>query len=111
MALAVRADSFDLSLFRPLLPPRPRAPSPGALRWTRTSAGPPTANATGTVQLRDVAVTLPTLDLSYEQGTLAGRFERNHFRVDSLRLNTGKKETLVARGRCTSSRAPTRSST
>ena len=59
---------------------------------------PDKPNATGTVQLRDVAVTLPTLDLSYEQGALAGRFERDRFRVDSLQLTTGKKETLVARG-------------
>jgi autotransporter translocation and assembly factor TamB len=50
------------------------------------------------VQLRDVAVTLPTLDLSYQQGGLAGRFERDRFVVDSLLLTTGKKETLVARG-------------
>jgi hypothetical protein len=46
----------------------------------------------------DVAATLPTLDLRYEQGVLAGRFERDRFRVDSLLLTTGKKETLVARG-------------
>jgi translocation and assembly module TamB len=99
MALAVRADSFDLSLFRPLLPAENARALAGRLAVDAHVGGSPDKpNATGTVQLRDVAVTLPTLDLSYERGTLSGRFERNQFRVDSLRLSTGKKETLVARG-------------
>ena len=99
MALAVRADSFDLSLFRPLLPPDAARALSGRLAVDAHVGGSPDKpNATGTVQLRDVAVTLPTLDLRYEQGVLVGRFERDQFRVDSLQLMTGKKETLLARG-------------
>ncbi len=99
MALAVRADSFDLSLFRPLLPAEAARALSGRLAVDAHVGGSPDKpNAMGTVELRDVAVTLPTLDLTYEQGALAGRFERDQFRVDSLRLTTGKKETLVARG-------------
>ena len=99
MALAVRADSFDLSLFRPLLPADAAKDLSGRLAVDAHVGGSPDKpNATGTVQLRDVAVTLPTLDLRYQQGSLAGRFEQNRFRVDSLLLLTDKEETLVARG-------------
>jgi translocation and assembly module TamB len=99
MALTVRSDSFDLSLFRPLLPEQAARHLSGRLAVDAHVGGSPDRpQATGTVQLRDVAVTLPTLDLSYQQGGLAGRFERDRFVVDSLLLTTGKKETLVARG-------------
>jgi translocation and assembly module TamB len=99
MALTVRSDSFDLSLFRPLLPAESARHLSGRLAVDAHVGGSPDRpEARGTVQLRDVAVTLPTLDLSYQQGSLAGRFERDRFVVDSLLLMTAKKETLVARG-------------
>jgi translocation and assembly module TamB len=99
MALAVQADSFDLSVLRPLLPRDAMRFLSGRLAVdAHVSGSPERPEATGTVRLWDVAATLPTLDLRYEQGSLAGRFERDRFRIDSLLLTTGKKETLVARG-------------
>ncbi|MFL5515818.1 MAG: translocation/assembly module TamB domain-containing protein [Gemmatimonadales bacterium] len=99
MALEVQADSFDLSVFRPLLPQDAMRFLSGRLAVdAHVSGSPERPEATGTVRLWDVAATLPTLDLRYEQGSLTGRFERDRFRVDSLLLTTGKKETLLARG-------------
>jgi translocation and assembly module TamB len=99
MALAVQSDSFDLSLFRPLLPQQAARALSGRLAVNAHVGGSPDRpRADGTVQLRDVAVTLPTLDLAYEQGSLLGRFDGDRFVVDSLRLTTDKKETLVAHG-------------
>jgi len=82
MALAVQADSFDLSVFRPLLPRDAMRFLSGRLAVdAHVSGSPERPEATGTVRLWDVAATLPTLDLRYEQGSLAGRFERDRFRV------------------------------
>jgi autotransporter translocation and assembly factor TamB len=99
MSLTVRSDSFDLSLFRPLLPEQAARDLTGRLAVNAHVGGSPDRpQATGTVLLSDVAVTLPTLALGYEQGRLAGRFDRDRFVVDSVLLMTKKKETLVARG-------------
>jgi translocation and assembly module TamB len=43
-------------------------------------------------------VELPSLDLKYDRGAMAGRFEGDRFEVDSLALFTGKDESLKANG-------------
>jgi translocation and assembly module TamB len=54
--------------------------------------------ADGTVQVNNVAVKLPALDVSYRGGELVGRMTGDQLRVERLRLLTGKKESLTAQG-------------
>jgi autotransporter translocation and assembly factor TamB len=99
LALAVRADSFDLGFFEPLIPPEAARDLRGRVVADASVSGRIDApRANGSIQVSGVAVTLPTLDLSYKGGELAGRLAGDELRVDRLRLSTGKHETVTAQG-------------
>jgi translocation and assembly module TamB len=99
VALAVRADSFDLGLFEPLLSPETARELRGKVvadaRITGTPAAP---RADGTLAVTGVGVILPTLDLTYGGGELVGKMAGDELRIERLRLRTAKKETLTAQG-------------
>jgi hypothetical protein len=99
LALAVRADSFDLGLFEPLLPPETARDLRGRLvANARVSGTPDAPRANGTMEVTGVGLTLPTMDVSYRGGELIGRMAGDELRIDRLRLSTGKKEMLTAQG-------------
>jgi translocation and assembly module TamB len=98
-SLAVRADSFDLALFQPLLPPDAATGLHGLLKTDARIGGTiRTPSATGGVALTGGALELPTIDVAYERGELAGQLEGDALRIDRLRLFTGKNQELSARG-------------
>jgi translocation and assembly module TamB len=99
LGLTVRADSFDLGLFEPLIPAEAARDLRGKLVADASVSGRidgPRAN--GSIQVSGVAVTLPTLDLSYRGGELVGRLSGDELRIDTLRLSTDDDETLTAQG-------------
>jgi translocation and assembly module TamB len=99
MSLAVRADSFDLALFEPLLPEETATGLTGALAVdARIGGTPDQPSATGTVDLRGLGVELPVLGVTYREGRLAGRLDGERFTIDTLRLATGDEEDVVAKG-------------
>jgi translocation and assembly module TamB len=99
LALAVRADSFDLGLFEPLLPPETARELRGRLvADTRVSGTPDAPRANGTMQVTGVALTLPTMGVSYRGGELIGRMAGDELRIERLQLRTGKNELLTAQG-------------
>jgi hypothetical protein len=99
VALAVRADSFDLGLFQPLLPPDAATGLEGLLRVDARIGGSIHAPAaTGTVRLRGAALELPTIKVAYEKGEMTGRLQGDTLAIDRLQLLTGKKQTLTATG-------------
>jgi translocation and assembly module TamB len=99
VSLAVRADSFDLALFQPLLPPDAATGLHGLLRTDARIGGTiRTPEATGGVDLTRGALELPTIDVAYERGEMAGRLEGDALRIDRLRLFTGKEQELSASG-------------
>ena len=99
VSLAVRADSFDLALFQPLLPPEAATGLDGRLRADARIGGTiRAAPATGTVNLARATLELPPIGVAYERGELAGRLEGDALRIDRLRLLTGKKQELIASG-------------
>ena len=99
MSLAVRADSFDLGLFEPLLPEEVATGLTGGLAVDAHVAGTPEQpQATGTVDLRDLGVELPTLGVTYREGRLAGRLDGRRFTIDTLRIATGDDEDVLATG-------------
>jgi translocation and assembly module TamB len=100
MALAVRADSFDLGFFEPFLPEETAQELTGGLAVdARVGGTPDQPRASGTVDLRGLGVTLPTLGVTYSKGRLAGRLDGERFDIDTLRVTTGKDEELLATGR------------
>ena len=99
VSLAVRADSFDLALFQPLLPPEAATGLHGLLKTDARIGGTiRKPAATGGVALMRGALKLPTIDVAYERGEMAGRLEGDALRIDRLRLFTGKKQELSASG-------------
>ncbi|HKT61367.1 MAG TPA: translocation/assembly module TamB domain-containing protein, partial [Gemmatimonadales bacterium] len=99
VSLAVRADSFDLALFQPLLPPDAAQHLDGRLRTDARIGGTiRSPTATGTLHLSHATLELPAIRVTYERGQLAGRLEGQTLRIDTLRLLTGKHEALVANG-------------
>ncbi|HUR93009.1 MAG TPA: translocation/assembly module TamB [Gemmatimonadales bacterium] len=99
VSLAVRADSFDLSLFQPLLPPDVATGIRGRLRTdARIGGGIRRPAATGAVSLTGAALELPSIDVAYERGELAGRLEGETLRIERLRLFTGKEQELTGSG-------------
>jgi translocation and assembly module TamB len=99
LALAVRADSFDLGVFEPLLPPETARELRGRLLADARVSGTPSApRADGTMQVTGAGLTLPTMGLSYRGGELLGRMTGDELRIERLRLRTGKKELLTAQG-------------
>ncbi|HEX6668792.1 MAG TPA: hypothetical protein VF061_04510, partial [Gemmatimonadales bacterium] len=73
MLLAVRADSFDLAFFEPFLPQETATALTGGLAVDAQIAGTPDQpRATGTVDLRDLGLELPTLGVTYQEGRLVG---------------------------------------
>jgi translocation and assembly module TamB len=100
MALTVRADSFDLAFFQPFLPEETAQELTGGLAMdTRITGTPDQPRASGSVDLRGLSVTLPTLGVTYSEGLLAGRLEGQTFDSDSLRLRTDDEEELLASGK------------
>jgi translocation and assembly module TamB len=99
VSLAVKADSFDLSLLQPLLPPDAATGLGGRLRADAHIGGSMrAARATGEVRLTRAAVTLPAIRVAYEHGELAGRLDGDVLRIERLRLLTGKRQELTATG-------------
>ncbi|MFL5522353.1 MAG: translocation/assembly module TamB domain-containing protein, partial [Gemmatimonadales bacterium] len=100
VSLAVRADSFDLAMFQPLLPAETATGLHGKLqadaRITGTVKQP---EATGAVGLVRGALELPTIGIKYQDGQLEGRLEGDALQVNRLRLRTAKDEELTATGR------------
>ena len=100
MALTVRADSFDLAFFEAFLPEETAQDLSGNLAMdARIGGTPDRPRAAGTMDLRGFGVSLPTLGVTYSEGSLAGRLQGETFRIDTLRINTGDKEELIAWGR------------
>jgi autotransporter translocation and assembly factor TamB len=99
VSLAVRADSFDLSLFQPLLPPDAATGLGGRLATDARVGGTIKApRATGAVNLARVTLELPPIGVAYERGELVGQLEGDGLRIEKLRLLTGKKEELLGSG-------------
>lgn len=99
VSLAVRADSFDLALFQPLLPPEAATGLHGKLQADAKIGGTiRAAQATGSVGLTRGALKLPAIGTAYERGELAGRLEGDVLRIERLRLFTGKDQELSATG-------------
>jgi translocation and assembly module TamB len=99
LALAVRADSFDLGLFGPLLSPETARDLRGRLVANARVTGKTDApQADGNMLVSNVALTLPTLGVSYRGGELVGRMAGDELRIERLRLRTGKEELLTAQG-------------
>jgi translocation and assembly module TamB len=99
MSLAVRADSFDLGLFEPLLPEETATGLSGGLGVDAHIGGTPDQpRASGTVDLRNLGIELPTLGVTYRKGRLVGRLDVERFRIDTLRLTTGDGQELLASG-------------
>ena len=100
IALTVRADSFDLAFFEAFLPEETAQDLSGNLAMdARIGGTPDRPRAAGTMDLRGFGVSLPTLGVTYSEGSLAGRLQGETFRIDTLRINTGDKEELIAWGR------------
>jgi translocation and assembly module TamB len=99
VALAVRADSFDLALFEPLLPPDAARGLHGRLAADARIGGTVHApDATGAVSLTRGAVELPSIKVAYEHGELSGRLQGDTLLIERLGLRTGKHEELTATG-------------
>ena len=99
LSLAVRADSFDLALFEPFLPEETARDLAGGLAVDAHVGGTPDQpRATGTVDLRGLGLSLPTLGVAYSDGRLVGRLAGERLTIDTLRLTTGDDETLLASG-------------
>lgn len=99
VALAVRADSLNLALFQPLLPPDAAIGLQGLLRMDARIGGSIHApDATGTLSLTRAALELPTIKVAYQDGALTGRLQGDTLTVDRFQLLTGKKQKLTARG-------------
>ncbi len=99
VSLAVRADSFDLALFEPLLPPDAARGVHGRLQAdARIGGSIRTPVTTGTLELTRGALELPSIKVAYEQGELAGRLDGQTLRLERLRLRTGKHQELTATG-------------
>jgi translocation and assembly module TamB len=97
--LAVHADSFDLALLQPLLPPDAATGLTGRLRADARIGGTMrSARATGGVELTRAALELPAIRVAYQRGELAGTLEGDVLRVYRLRLLTGKKQELTGTG-------------
>ncbi len=90
--IRVRADSFDLSLFGPLLPPDAAKDVAGLFVANAHVGGKLDApRAEGTFALNGAGITLPALGVSYSEGQLAGRIEGEDLRIERLRLMTGQE--------------------
>ncbi|HEY7637593.1 MAG TPA: translocation/assembly module TamB domain-containing protein [Gemmatimonadales bacterium] len=99
VSLAVKADSFDLAMFQPLLPPDAARRLHGFLRTNARVGGTIHApQATGTVSLTRGALELPAIRIAYERGELAGRLEGDSLLIGRMNLFTGKNEQLAATG-------------
>lgn len=99
MSLTVRADSFSLALFDPMLPELTATGLTGALAVDAHIGGTPDQpRATGAVDLRDLGVELPALGVTYSGGRVVADFESTRLRIDTLRLVTGDDEELFASG-------------
>ena len=99
IALAVRADSFDLGVFNPLLPSDAARDLGGRLvAQTRVSGTLKAPRAEGTLEIAGATLELPPLGLSYEGGGLRGQMSNDELRIERLQLRTGKKELLTAQG-------------
>jgi translocation and assembly module TamB len=99
LALAVRADSFDLGVFNPLLPADGARDLRGRLVAQAQVSGPVEApRAEGTLEIAGVAVALPPLGLSYRDGAMVGRMSGDQLQIERFQLRTDKKELLTAQG-------------
>src|SRR4051812_45881779 len=99
VSLAVRADSFDLSLFQPLFPPDVAKGLGGRLATDARIGGSVKApRATGGLNLTRATLELPSIGVAYKEGDLAGQLEGDGLRIEKLRLLTGKKEELLGSG-------------
>jgi autotransporter translocation and assembly factor TamB len=99
MALAVRADSFDLGFLEPFLSEETAQELTGGLAVdARVGGTPDQPRANGSIDLRDLGVTLPTLGVTYSKGRFAGRLDGERLGIDTLRLTTGGDEELLATG-------------
>ncbi len=99
VGLAVRADSFDLALFEPLLPRDAARRVHGQLAADAKIRGTVhRPDASGTVSLTRGAIELPSIGVAYEHGELSGRFQGDTLLIGRLGLRTGKHEELAASG-------------
>jgi translocation and assembly module TamB len=95
----VRADSFDLALFQPLLPEETTTELTGDLAVdARIGGTPDQPRAAGTVDLRNLSVELPVLGVTYSEGRLKARLDGERFSIDTLRLATGEEQAFLATG-------------
>lgn len=99
ISLAVRADSFDLSVIQSLLPPDVVKGLGGRLATDARIGGRiKTPRATGRLNLTRATLELPPIGVTYKEGELAGQLQGDGLRIERLRLLTGKKEELLGSG-------------
>ncbi|MDQ3428236.1 MAG: translocation/assembly module TamB [Gemmatimonadota bacterium] len=99
LGLTLRADSFDLAFFDPILPRETIRDLEGALVLDARVGGTPDApRVEGIARLTGAELTLPALGVSYRRGELLARLAGDRIEVRRLRLFTGDEEELSAQG-------------
>nr|MBA3522023.1 translocation/assembly module TamB domain-containing protein [Gemmatimonadales bacterium] len=99
LGLTLRADSFDLAFFDPILPRETVRDLEGALVLDARVGGTPDApRVEGIARLTGAELTLPALGVSYRRGELLARLAGDRVEVRRLRLFTGDEEELSAQG-------------
>ena len=99
VSLAVRADSFDLALFEPLLPPLVARGVHGRLRADARIGGSIRApQANGTMGLTGGALELIAIKVAYLHGQMDARLQGDVLTIERFGLRTGKKNELTAAG-------------
>jgi len=99
VALTVRADSFDLSVFQPLLPRDAVRGLTGRLDADARIGGTvQQPRAGGSLDLTRAGLVLPSINVTYEHGELSGRLDGETLLIQRLALRTGKDRTLTASG-------------
>jgi translocation and assembly module TamB len=99
VSLAVRADSFNLTLFEPLLPPLVAREIHGRLQADAHIGGSIRApQATGTVSLAGGALEIIPIKVAYVHGQMEARLQGDVLTIDRFGIRTGKKHELTASG-------------
>ena len=97
--VTVRADSFQIALLRPFIPPeiaqrvRGRLASHALIRGT-----PEDPRVEGALQLTRLGFRVPALDVRYRQGRMSGELAGDVLRIDTLLLHTDDEQQLLAQG-------------
>ncbi|HEX2249185.1 MAG TPA: translocation/assembly module TamB domain-containing protein [Gemmatimonadales bacterium] len=98
--LSVQADSFQIALLRPFIPPEIAQRVRGRLAAdARIRGTPEDPRGEGGLQLTRLGFRVPALDVRYERGSLMGELAGDVLRIDTLLLYTDEEQQLAAQGR------------